>query len=280
MAFEKNTFNTRSTIEEIPELINYLSDFYSKSNLNPNDDPIKDTIAMTNESDLKTDDDIDSDDANISNTDENYQLSVEDVGNISIPTSDSQSKTMDNETIENNEGSSLTRPSTNENSSLTRPSTNEFFGNLTWSMVDVDNPDNAGIISICNELVQISSKSNYKKFPISCCILMRAAFEQTLIYHLKAINKLDSIKRKHNGKIPVLEKLITLCTKDKDNIFPDNNMKRSYLSFADSSGNKHYFDMVIHNPHLVKADFMINIAIANSGLKGFILEVLNNNYNI
>ena len=70
--------------------------------------------------------------------------------------------------------------------------------------------------------------------------------------------------------------MISFVKKNIDNLFKDDQIKRCFKAFADSSGNKDYFDMVIHNPHLIVADPDTLDNIAQSGLRGFIQLILNN----
>ena len=105
---------------------------------------------------------------------------------------------------------------------------------------------------------------------------MRALFEQTLKYFLINNNKYEKLKNQNNGRTPTLEKMIETTKKDHSNLFNKKaNLSRCFKTFADSTGTKDYFDMVIHNPQLVKADFNIILSIANAGLRGFIQSVLN-----
>ncbi len=262
----KYRFNTRSTIDDIPELIDLLKSFYNESDLDPTSEPTEKGFRSkkTVNNDKK----------------ENQYASKSDTVTINyneFHDSENYKTTSNNTESHDNDNSKTTFVSSgkliNKDS---RPTTNEFFGNLTWESIDENSFHNEGIISLCQELVEISKSNYYKKIPIASCILMRSLFEQTLIYLLKNSGKYDNIKNGNNGKTPTLERLISTTTKDIDNIFKSNaNAKRCYSSFADSNGSKDYFDMVIHNPQLIKADHKLVVAIANSGLKGFIHSILN-----
>lgn len=165
------------------------------------------------------------------------------------------------------------RPSVKMNE---RPSLPNFFSTLTWSTLDANNPENAGLISLCSEIQRISQKNHYKQYPISATILARALFEQTLLYYLKKDPvKYNSLTKRNNYKVPPLEKVISFTKTNIDNLIKDDQLKRCFKAFADSTGNKDYFDMVIHNPHLVVADPNMLDTIANNGLKGFIHLILN-----
>ena len=172
----------------------------------------------------------------------------------------------------NKKSKNILRP---KNGKFKRPEPLKFFTNLTWSKVDPNISDNTGLLQICHEIVNISKNKDYKKYPISATILCRALLEQTLIYNLKNKNKFTKLVKKNNNRTPPLEKIINYYKSDLNNIFSDDNIKRCFNSFADGTGNKDYFDMVIHNPHLVTADSLILDSIAASGLFGFINGVLN-----
>ena len=53
-------------------------------------------------------------------------------------------------------------------------------------------------------------------------------------------------------------------------LIPNVNIQRTFSSFYSNIGTKDYFDMIIHNPHLVKANSDILTSIADSGLRSFI----------
>lgn len=259
-------FNTRSSIDSITELISFLDDYYSKSSLDKN----KKATPIV---DLEPDDDLEPD-SNKDINDELQQISMFGNGDSIVPTDKNKDVPLDNpddnDTINPPESKRPQPPTKSQ-----RPISNEFFGDLTWSKVDANSPHNRGLLDICNEIVEISKNKAFKKYTISATILMRALLEQTLIYHLRKINKYDTLCKGNNGKTPQLEKIIDYYNKNLDNIFQGNlNIKRSFSGFAKSSGNKDYFDMVIHNPHLVGANCDNLVLIATVGLRGFINQIL------
>lgn len=72
----------------------------------------------------------------------------------------------------------------NQNIKITIPK-GLFFAYLEVSNVDVNNPDNFGILYLSNELKELSKSGNYKKYPISTVMLIRSLLEQALKYHLR-----------------------------------------------------------------------------------------------
>ncbi|MCG8541130.1 MAG: hypothetical protein MJA82_14530 [Clostridia bacterium] len=151
-----------------------------------------------------------------------------------------------------------------------------FFEDLTWIEVDVQVPDNIGLIQVAEEIIRISKNNLYRKLPIASAFLLRSLLEQTLIYHLNKLNLYNKLTKGNNNKTPQLGNIIKFYSSRYEIIFKnDSTFRRTFQSFADNLGTKDYLDMVIHNPHLISADPKILDSLASSGLKSFIKIVLN-----
>lgn len=170
----------------------------------------------------------------------------------------------------------------NQNVKITIPK-GLLFAYLEVSNVDVNNPDNFGILYLSNELKELSKSGNYKKYPISTVMLTRSLLEQALKYQLKRLGEWDSFvareKRKNkNNKEPGLESIIDYCHGNSNKIFNgDINAQRYFNLFASNIGTKDYFDMLIHHPECAVADPRIIEKITNNGLYKVIEYIFNNN---
>lgn len=157
-----------------------------------------------------------------------------------------------------------------------------LFTYLEVSNVDVNNPDNFGILYLSNELKELSKSGSYKKYPISTVMLIRSLLEQALKYQLNKLGEWDSFvaqeKRKNkNNKEPGLESIIDYCHGNTNRIFKDDSkVQRSFNIFASNIGTKDYFDMLIHHPECAVADSKIIEKITNNGLYRVIQYIFNN----
>lgn len=259
-AFIDESFNTRKTIDDVPELIDIIKNYHEGvSNENQASIHYDSLLPQIQTSNINL---------NTSEIDANNQLNDK---NNSMQ----KFNTLPNIQESNN---NVTKLNIKNNNSLKddRPRSPVFFEDLTWNAVDHQNSEYAGLIAIAEEIVSISKNSNYKKFPIASTILLRALLEQTMIYHLKEKSLYERLRNSNNGKTPTLEKMISYFKNNKNSLFNnDKNFERSFTSFAENSGTKDYLDMVIHNPHLVMADADILDKIAVAGLKGFIYSIIN-----
>lgn len=169
----------------------------------------------------------------------------------------------------------------NKNTKITIPK-GLLFSYLKVSNVDINNPDNFGILYLSNELKELSKSGNYKKYPISTVMLIRSLLEQALKYQLNKLGEWDGfvtqekIKNKNN-KEPGLEKIIDYCHGNTNRIFSnDAKTQRSFNMFASNIGTKDYFDMLIHHPECAVADSEIIEKITNNGLYRVIQYIFNN----
>ncbi|MBU3193450.1 hypothetical protein [Clostridium algidicarnis] len=268
---EKDKFNTRSKIDEITEVIEALKEYKKTGKVSKEIQIISENKedAIINSSIYKEKNTINSSPNN-------------DVTDIN----EKDKKIVKKQPLDNIEGKNNAKIISNNKSDINkikrpkpqkykRPISPKFFSTLTWSTVNAKDSENSGLIDLCNEIVNISKSNDYKKYPISATILARSLFEQTLVYHLKKINKYDKLLGGNNGRVPPLDKIISYYKKNLVNIFEDKDIQRTFLIIADSEGNKHYFDMVIHNPQLVKANPDNLDALAEFAFRGFIDSVLN-----
>ena len=157
-----------------------------------------------------------------------------------------------------------------------------LFSYLEVSSVDINNPDNYGILYLSNELKELAKSENYKKYPIATVMLIRSLLEQALKYQLNKLGEWDSFvlqeKRKNkNNKEPGLESIINYCHGNSNRIF-ENDLKarRCFNMFASNIGTKEYLDMLIHHPECAVADAKIIEKITNNGLYRIIQYIFNN----
>lgn len=169
----------------------------------------------------------------------------------------------------------------NKNSKITIPK-GLLFSYLEVSSVDINNPDNFGILYLSNELKELSKSGNYKKYPISTVMLIRSLLEQALKYQLNKLGEWndfvtqEKVKNKNN-KEPGLEKIIDYCHGNTNKVFSnDAKTQRAFNMFASNIGTKDYFDMLIHHPECAVADSNIIEKITNNGLYRVIQYIFNN----
>ena len=169
----------------------------------------------------------------------------------------------------------------NKNTKITIPK-GLLFSYLEVSNVDVNNPENFGILYLSNELKELSKSGDYKKYPISTVMLIRSLLEQALKYQLNKLGEWDGFvaqeKRKNkNNKEPGLESIIDYCHGNTNRIFSnDSRAQRSFNMFAHNIGTKDYFDMLIHHHECAVADSKIIEKITNNGLYRVIQYIFNN----
>ncbi|MBU3208675.1 hypothetical protein KPL28_03365 [Clostridium algidicarnis] len=263
---EKSKFNTRSEIDEITEVIEVLKQYKITGTISK-----EIPLINQNKEDVIIVDSVDKE-KDTTKTSSDNDVNKKDKAVIKEKTSNiikNNPKGIDNN---KSDISKIKRPKPQK---YKRPIFPKFFSTLTWPTVNASDYENSGLIYLCNEIVNISKSDDYKKYPISATILARSLFEQTLIYHLKKVNKYDKFAKGFNGRVPPLDRIIDYYKKDLFNIFNDDNIIRSFSIFTKSDANKDYFDMVIHNPQLIKANPYNLDVLAESGLKGFINSVLN-----
>lgn len=171
------------------------------------------------------------------------------------------------------------------------PKPNNFFDALSWSSLKPNIPRENGIIVLCSELKSLSRNKDYIKYPTAASIIMRALFEQTLIFYACKNKSSSSLYNRilkgntlahQSESFKPLEAILkeylkdASDTNDKKSIFYQNNvLSRTFKSFTETSGTKDFLNMVIHNPSYVKANYNTLEAIAQQGFFSFINEILN-----
>lgn len=265
-AFSNKHFNTRSSIDDVNGLNSLLENYYAEIEKDhpsttsielprsSSSQPILPTVPTENQEILPTSSSI---------VLEKKPASPSDAKSNNVPE-------IRTSTTSNNVSGSDNSLSDTKQKPYKPPC---FFADLLWESVDTTDPENIGLLSVAQEIVNISKSSNYKKFPIASTILTRALLEQVLIHLLKKENRYGKLLKGNNNKTPPLEKLLDYCKKNIGTLIKDPNAIRSFSSFADNAGTKDYLDMVIHNPHLIIARGDVLDNIANSGLKSFIQYV-------
>ena len=144
-----------------------------------------------------------------------------------------------------------------------------LYEDLQYSNI-TNTPENQGLLAIIQEIILFSQKKAYQKYPIAGAILTRSLIEQSLIYFFRKTGDYQRLYQGNNGRTPALEKLLDYLNKNMQRLIPNVNIQRTFSSFYSNIGTKDYFDMIIHNPHLVKANSDILTSIADSGLRSFI----------
>lgn len=156
-----------------------------------------------------------------------------------------------------------------------------LFSYIEAKNVDANNPNNFGVLYLVDELKKLSKSGEYKIYPIATTMLVRNLLEQSLKYQLMKLGKWEifvnqeHIKNKNN-KEPGLESIINYCNGNTNEIFiNDTKTQKTFRSFACNIGTKDYFDMLVHHPESINADYSILEKIAKAGLYRIIYNILN-----
>lgn len=199
----------------------------------------------------------------------------------------------DNTVEEENNNNNLSRKKDNDKpktSIKNNPKPSNFFDNFKWTALNNTDPLQNGIISLCNELKQLSKSKDYKKYPIATSIIMRAILENSLIYYAQKTREnndvLKKIQRIKNDQIigyKCLDDILKEYTKEaKIGVKGDNcifynkePLLRLYTIFTESPAIKTHFNLIIHQPGSVIATYTVLENIANSGFKAFLEGILN-----
>jgi len=252
-AFFNNEFTTRNTIDDIPNLINFLKDngvISTQSEDNPDD----------------TENTNDSNDTNSNGDNENSS----DKGNGQTNYRDSGQYGRNYNDSDNNSKSKDT------SKSAKAPF---FFHALTWHGLNPSNQDDIGIINLADEIKRISETNVYGKYPIATAMLLRALLEQSLKYYTKKIGKWDELllfSKKNPGFDPMLGNIIKFYNSNKNyqTFFQERTVQSSFSCSTDIT-TLNYLDTNIHNTHYVKATKIELENLAAKGLFPLINYILN-----
>lgn len=122
-----------------------------------------------------------------------------------------------------------------------------------------------GIHNLAYEL-QNMSRDLYKSYPIAYTFLIRSIFEQTIIYFISKKGFISHITNANSNRIDDLGKLIAYVTKYKDNLITDLTIKKLWDTCFNNYAMKDYMDIIIHNPHKIKANPHVIKLFLDTGL--------------
>lgn len=285
-------YNTRTSLEDVfnDEIAKLCEE---KDNSSDNKENIKNESTLSVSSNNNTSDEQTNND-NHNNIDLNKKNTL---GNSYIKTN---ATNQDEDNLKNNNNPKTANYSNNNADDVSRsdneqkpknkrnPKPANFFDNLNWTALNNQNKFENGIINLCSELKKLSKTKNYKEYPISTAILIRSLLELSLEYYVIKTENHLFIKRIIRSKLnePIiykkLEQILSEYSIWADNsgqntslFYKNDTLARTFKSFAANTGTKDFFDMIIHHPENVKANYNILEIIADSGLASFLNEVLN-----
>lgn len=153
-----------------------------------------------------------------------------------------------------------------------------FMELLTWNEVDVNLPENQGLLNIAQEIKRFSSTKNppYKQYPIAATVLLRSLLEQALKYYLRKTDSigLAKISQKYD---PSLSSLISYYKGNGHykTLIPDQSIQRVFSVLFDTDGLKNFLDLVVHQPNYVSPSPLLLEGHVKAGLFSFINYLLN-----
>lgn len=179
------------------------------------------------------------------------------------------------------------KPISCNNSNITEiknPTSRNFFECIKFSALNKEDNFENGIIVLCEELKNLSKKTNkvfnYANFPISTCMLMRSLLENVLIYYgkkspnTKVYNYISSNSSEHIK----LSKLIKYYNNDiksneKNNIF--SSKPNALKAFKSVQNITTHFNTITHTPYIATPTKELIDTFVNNGFYTLIDELLN-----
>lgn len=141
-----------------------------------------------------------------------------------------------------------------------------IFSNINIQKLDFNNERASGIKEIAYEIQRASRRNDYKYYPISYCLLLRALLEQTSIYFLINSNRWEALKNSKNRDLHLGE-IIKYITSNVDKLFGNNvDIKRCWNIVFNSTTSKDYLDLVIHCPYEIYPNIEYIKTISDIGL--------------
>lgn len=137
-----------------------------------------------------------------------------------------------------------------------------FFQGLDTKKLNPNDPDAHGMLYLCKELADFSSKRLVEKYPVCTAFLIRAAIEQALTYYAKKHQRLDNHRLIHddllssNNDYEKLSVIIKIYKKNLANYIPDshvqNYFKHIFGDYVPNTANDSYtldsLNWVVHRP--------------------------------
>lgn len=280
--FIHNKYNTRTKLEVVfnDEIAKLCEE--NKDNIVNKEDNIANATTPVQENNATTLDKTcnnkqEDSSCNFPNTQENNSNEINKVNTVEGENNNNKPSPKKDETKPKRSGKNNPKPSI-------------FFDNFKWTALNNNEPLQNGIISLCNELKQLSKSKDYKRYPISTSIIMRAILENSLIYYAEKTNenngvfrKIQRIKNDQFIGYKSLDDILNEYIKEAKNGVKDDNcifynqesLLRLFTTFTESQGTKTHFNLIIHRPGEVIATYTALENIASSGFKAFLEEILN-----
>lgn len=265
--FYKKEFNTRSTIDDVPGLIEYLT--------------VEGILPKQEETTYKTEGGSSHSAYNGTSSEGNSSGKEGNSSNSGANTkSDAHGgSSASNSTNQGNNNGNSNKQSGNNGTSQT-PKTPLFFHALTWNRLNASNHSHFGLILLADEIKRLSLNNHYGNYyPVSTAILLRSLFEQTLKYYTKLIGEWDNLilfAKKKPGYDPMLGKIIEFYKSNNNYLrFFSERTIQSAFSIATNQSMLDFFDTIVHNTHIVKPTKIELENKAANGLFSLIQYILN-----
>lgn len=183
---------------------------------------------------------------------------------------------IDNENKDAHEQLSFTSENDKEeyNTSSIKKDNLIIFSNINIDKLDYSNERAKGIKALAREIQFSSRKDGYKYYPISYCFLLRALLEQSSIYFLMNKNRWENLMKGKNRDLN-LGQIIDYITKNSNNLFLEDKIKRSWNLVFNNFSNKDYLDLVIHHPYMINANIEHIRTLSDIGLFAVIQGFIN-----
>jgi hypothetical protein len=158
-----------------------------------------------------------------------------------------------------------------------------FFEHISWhGKLDPTNNDHIGLIVALDELHRMSSKKIredgrqekiYCAFPVGAGMLLRTAYEQSLILQLKKTGMWNNLKQQFT--FPMLSNIENHVKQNKATVLPDQNMNKAFNSII-SIRSRDFLNSNIHNPGLIRTTSSTLEGITNGGVYSLINLIIKN----
>jgi hypothetical protein len=158
-----------------------------------------------------------------------------------------------------------------------------FFEHISWGgNLDPSNNDHIGLIVALDELHRMSSKKIredgrmekiYCIFPVGAGMLLRTAYEQSLILQLKKTGLWNNLKQQFT--FPMLSNIETYVNQNKTTVLPDQHMRKAFSSII-SIRSRDFLNSNIHNPGLIRTTSSTLEGITNGGIYSLINLIIKN----
>ncbi|MCG7410905.1 hypothetical protein MH117_26340, partial [Paenibacillus sp. ACRRX] len=158
-----------------------------------------------------------------------------------------------------------------------------FFEHISWGgKLDPNNSDHIGLIVTLDELHRMSIKKIredgrkekiYSLFPVSAGMLLRTAYEQSLILQLKKTALWNNLKQQFT--FPMLSNIENHVNQNIATVLPDQHMQKAFRSIK-SIRSRDFLNSNIHNPGLIRTTSSSLEGITNGGMFSLIGLIIKN----